>query len=241
MNGITQEVASYSKERGPHDAPQRVEEQKGGPAHPIRPGQERGPGPQHRDKASKEDHLATMLQEEVLPQFQLALIKTNRAAIAAQQTVATFASNPEAQIITQNGPTGGSYNHESKGQAVRRPSINGGNEQHRLAREGNACALDGDKDEDGPIAIGSQQLLEIVERYRDHGVWLPFLPSQQGCFASETIRYGVSLKRDVDAGYFLLAVIREHTMLQYSAARFSVTSDVWTSSHARFFSREMAS
>ena len=179
MNAITQEVASQTEERGPHDASQGVEEEKARPAHLIGPGQESGPGSQHGDKAPKEDDLAAVLHEEVLPQFQLAFIQTNIATVAAQETVAALASDPEAEIIAQDGATGGSHDHERNGKMMRCPCINGGNEQHRLAREGNACALDGNKDENCPIAVGGKQMQEIVRSHRDHGVILPFLSSRK--------------------------------------------------------------
>src|SRR5712692_8087708 len=101
MNVIAEEVASQAIERRPHDSSQGVEEQKARPAHAIRPCQERGPGPQHGDKAPKEDHLAAVLHEEVLSQFQLAFIQANKATVATQQTIAAHASNHEAEIITQ--------------------------------------------------------------------------------------------------------------------------------------------
>ena len=84
VNVITEVVASQAKECSPHDSTQSVEEQKARPAHPIRPGQERGPGPQHGDKAPKEDDLAAMLHEEVLSKFQLAFIQTNIVTVTAQ-------------------------------------------------------------------------------------------------------------------------------------------------------------
>src|SRR5260370_24416808 len=115
MNVITEVVASQAEECGPHDSPQSVEEQKARPAHPIRPGQERGPGPQHGDKAPKEDDLAAVLHEEVLSQFQLAFIHANKAPVATQQSVAAPPSNHQAEIITQDGATGSSHDHQENG------------------------------------------------------------------------------------------------------------------------------
>src|SRR2546421_9562128 len=115
VNAITEVVASQTKQRSPHNSTQSVEEQKAGPAHPIRPGQERGPCPQYSDKAPKEDDLAAVLHEEVLPQLQLAFIQTNIVTVAAQETVAAHASNYEAEVITQDSATGSSHDHQQNG------------------------------------------------------------------------------------------------------------------------------
>src|SRR2546428_2483353 len=106
MHVVTQEVAPQPVEGRPDDAPCGIEEQKAGPAHTVGPGQEGCPGAEHGDKASEEDDFAAMPHEEVLPQFQPALLQTNVATIAPQQTVPTLAPDPEAQIITQDRPTG---------------------------------------------------------------------------------------------------------------------------------------
>src|SRR5216683_935051 len=66
MHVVTQEVAPQPKERGPHDAPCGIEEQKAWPAHAVGPGQECGPGPQHGDKAPEEDEFAAMQNEELV-------------------------------------------------------------------------------------------------------------------------------------------------------------------------------
>src|SRR5260370_3617150 len=79
--------------------PQCLEEQEGCPRHAVGSGQERGPGTQDGDKAPKEDHFAAMLAEEILPQFHFALIEAQLTTVAAQQTVATFAPNPVAEMI----------------------------------------------------------------------------------------------------------------------------------------------
>ncbi len=96
MHIIAEEVASQPVDCDPGDSPERVEEQKGSPRHAVSSGQERGPGTQDGDKAAKEDYFAAVLAEEILSQFHFALIETDVAAIAAQQTIATFAPNPVA-------------------------------------------------------------------------------------------------------------------------------------------------
>ena len=67
-----------------------------------------------------EDDFAAMLAEEVLPQFHFALIEAKVMTVATQQTVATFAPNPVAQIIAQNCATGGRRDHQPNGEAVGR-------------------------------------------------------------------------------------------------------------------------
>src|SRR5205085_11111596 len=108
-------LTPQARRRTPHHSTQGGEEQKAGPAHPIRPSQERGPGAQHRNKAPKEDDLAAVLHEEVLSQFQLAFIQTNIATVATQETVAAHASDYEAEVITQDSATGSSHNHQQNG------------------------------------------------------------------------------------------------------------------------------
>ncbi len=125
---------------------------------PPSPCQEGCPGTQHSDEAPKEDDLAAMLAEQVQPQFQFALIEADVASVTAQQAEPTFAAHPEPEIIAQDRPAGGCHDHQGNGQPVRRPSIDSSNQQHGLAREGNAHALDGDEEQDRPVAIGAQEM-----------------------------------------------------------------------------------
>src|SRR5260370_36282337 len=98
--------------------PQCLEEQEGCPWHAVGSGQERGPGTQDSDKAPKEDPFAAMLAEEILPQFHFALIEAKVMTVAAQQTVATFAPNPVAEIIAKNCTTGSRHDHQRRREAA---------------------------------------------------------------------------------------------------------------------------
>lgn len=102
-----------------------------------------------------------MLAKEVLPQFQFGLIQTDRATVAAQQPGATFAANPIAQIIAQNGATGSRYDHLRKRESVARPSIDDWDEQHCLARKGNAHTLDSHKEQHRPVGVGHQPMRQL--------------------------------------------------------------------------------
>src|SRR5260370_32597559 len=121
--------------------PQCLEEQEGCPWHAVGSGQERGPGTQDSDKAPKEDPFAAMLAEEVLPQFHFALIEAKVMTVAAQQTVATFAPNPVAEIIAQNCTTGSRHDHQRRREAVGHTRIDGCDEPHRSAttRQSHTC------------------------------------------------------------------------------------------------------
>ncbi len=81
--------------------------------------------------------------------------------VAPQQTVATLASDPEAEIITQDGPTGRRRDHQHNGEPVRRPGVDGGHQEHGLTRKRDAGALNGHKDQDRPIPIGVEQVQQV--------------------------------------------------------------------------------
>ena len=102
-----------------------------------------------------------MLTEEVLPQFHPVLINVKIMAIAAQQPVAAFASYPVADIIAQNCPEGSRRNDQRNGETMGRPSIDGCDEQHGLARKGNARTLYGHKDQHRPVAVGRQKMRQL--------------------------------------------------------------------------------
>src|SRR3989442_9597657 len=68
---------------------------------------------------------------------QPALSQADVASVAAQQTESALAAHPEAEIITQDRPTGGCHDHQHNGQVVRRSGIDGSNQQHGLAWEWN--------------------------------------------------------------------------------------------------------
>src|SRR5258708_15479453 len=161
MNVITQEVAPQAIKRGPRNSPQGIEEQKGCPTHPVGSSQERCPDAQYRDKASEEDDLAAVLHEEVLPQFQFALAKVKSRPIPTQEAISPFAPDPEAQVIPQDRAAGSSDDHQRKRELVSRSSIDGGKEQHGLAREWNTSALDTNKGQHCPIAIRGQQECQL--------------------------------------------------------------------------------
>src|SRR5437868_4868669 len=169
---IAEEVSSQPIERSPDDAPKRVVEQEGSPWHAVGPGQERGPGTQEGDKAPKEDHFAAMLAEEVLPQFHFALVEAKVMTVAAQKAVAAFTSNPVAQIIAYNRPQGRRSDHQRNGEAVSRPGIDGGHEQHGLARKGYSHTLDGHKEQHRPIAIDRQKMHQLGCGKMEHAVLL---------------------------------------------------------------------
>ena len=166
MDVVSQQVAAQSHQASPHDAPKRIEEQKTGPAHLIGPCQEGCPRSQDGDKASEEDHFAAMLEEEILAQLELALIQANIAAIAAQEMVPAFVSDPEPEVIPQDRPAGCRDNHPGNGQLMRGSGSNGRDEQHRFTRKRNARALDRDRAQNGPIAIGGKPWRHVTQKHR---------------------------------------------------------------------------
>ncbi len=168
MHVVTQEVAPQPVERGPDDASCCIEEQKALPPHAVGPGQECRPGAQHGDKAPEEDDFAAMPHEKILPQLQPAFLEANIAPIAPQQTVATLAPDPEAEIIPQDRPTGRRRDHHWNGELVRRPGIDGSHQEHGLTRKRDAGALNGHKDQDRPIPIGGEQMHQVRCRDMKH-------------------------------------------------------------------------
>ncbi len=71
---VAEQIAAHPVERCPDDAPKGIEEQKARPAQAIGPGQKRSLCAQHGDEAPQEDDFTPMLHEQILPQFQLALL-----------------------------------------------------------------------------------------------------------------------------------------------------------------------
>lgn len=102
-----------------------------------------------------------MPAEQVQPEFELALIQANVATIAAQKTEAALASDPEPQVIAQDCAAGSCYNDQRNGQLMRGSRGNSRDEQHGFARKGNARALDGDEEQDRPIAVGGQETEQV--------------------------------------------------------------------------------
>ncbi len=102
-----------------------------------------------------------MLAEEVLPQFHFALIEAKVTTVAAQQTVATFAPNPVAEIIAQNCTTGSRHDHQRRREAVGYPGIGGCDEQYGLASKGNAHTFDGHKEQHHPVTVGCQTMRQL--------------------------------------------------------------------------------
>jgi hypothetical protein len=98
--------------------------------------------------------------EEIQTQFQLPLVEADQVTVAAQQPVATLAPNPEAQVISQDGPAGCRGNDQYGRELVRSARVNGCHQQHRLAGKRDARTLDGNTGKDGPIAVGGKQAHE---------------------------------------------------------------------------------
>ncbi len=84
------------------------------------------------------------------------------AAIAQQQLIAERTADPKTDIVAQNcAGRCGRYDQRNV-EIVRRAGIDGGRQQHRLARKGNPDALDTDEQHDDPIAVDRNQLIELM-------------------------------------------------------------------------------
>src|SRR5262245_7754851 len=98
-------------------------------------------------------------------------MKTNIAAIAAQHTIPAFSPDPETDIITDDGATGSSDNHEPNRKLVRLPGVDCSNQEHRFARERNANTFYSYKEKNRPVAIGRQEMLKIAGCHMQHQMY----------------------------------------------------------------------
>ena len=168
MHVISKEVASQSVDGGPCDSSERIEEQKAVPGHTVCSGQEGGPGAEHGYEASKEDYFAAMFHKEVLSKLQLALVESNIAAKATEQAVASFTSDPEAQIIAQDRAAGRCRDYQGNKKAMRCTSVDGGDDEHSFTWEGDTSALNGHEEQDCPVAVGSEKMGQVERREMEH-------------------------------------------------------------------------
>jgi hypothetical protein len=100
--------------------------------------------------------------KEVLAQLEPTLVESNVPAVAPDEVVAAGSPNPEAEIVAENGADRRCDNHKTEVEPMRRAGIERRRDQHDFTGERDAHALDPDKGEHGPVAVGRQEMREVL-------------------------------------------------------------------------------
>src|SRR5579875_484023 len=103
-----------------------------------------------------------MPAEQVHPELELSLVQPDPASKAPEQAESAFASNPETQVVAEDRTGSGCGDHEPDLEMMRGARVDRGGQEHGLAGEGDARALDRYEEQHGPIAVGSQQMVQVV-------------------------------------------------------------------------------
>src|SRR6185437_1235006 len=157
-----EDKAGNAKDGRPGHATGEIEGKEPPPIHLVDAGEQRGEGTQHGDETSEKDDLAAVLEKQIHAELHLGLVEVDISAVAQHQLVAELAAEPEADVVAEDGTGRRRGDDQGDVEVVRRSGIDGGGEQHRLARKWDADALDADKEHDRPITIGGYQLVEFM-------------------------------------------------------------------------------
>src|SRR6266702_2572499 len=115
-----------------------------------------------RSTATKRPKKTTLLpcfMNKYCPSFSLRSSKRIERSKRREPPVAALAFHPEAQVIAQDRESFRcEHDHQRDGELLRRPGSGGGHEQHGLAGERNAGALNGHEEQDRPVAAGDEQM-----------------------------------------------------------------------------------
>src|SRR5436309_200841 len=83
-------------------------------------------------------------------------------AEAVDNVTAEFASNPEAYIVTEDSTAGCRCDHPFDVHLMRGACVDSGAHQDGLTRNRYAGALHHDDNQHGPIAIGGEELMNVL-------------------------------------------------------------------------------
>ena len=136
--------------------------------HVIDAGEEGSKDPQHGNETPEEHHLRPVPVEEILAKAQPVLLEPNVASVPFHQPVATRAADPVSDVVPQDRARRRGDDDPEDREPPRRAGIDGGGDQHGLARHRDADALDADEDEDGEVTIGRQQGVEVAREEAQH-------------------------------------------------------------------------
>ena len=97
-------------------------------------------------------------------------------AVPLQQTRSKLAADPITDVVPDNRAGGGGHNDTFDRQAAGLSGVDGGADQHRLARQWYARALQRHDKKDHPIAVGRNKMddLSLIEHIF-HGAASRFL------------------------------------------------------------------
>src|SRR3984957_20815077 len=98
-----EQVAACAEDGRPDDSARGIEEKELLPVVAIDASEKRRKSAQHRDEAAEKDDLAAVLEEEILPDFEPLLIKSNIMPKAKNKRKAELATDPIAAIVADDG------------------------------------------------------------------------------------------------------------------------------------------
>ena len=105
-----------------------------------------------------------MTPEQVLAEFDPARIEPDPGAVPDQEREAEPAADREADIVADYRAGRRRRDHRYDVELVRRPGEDRGRDQHGLARERDADALEADDDHHRDVAVLRDELLRVDER-----------------------------------------------------------------------------
>src|SRR3954468_6293284 len=199
-------VAEEPEDRGPHDAARGVPCEEALPLHLPDAGEERGIGAQDGDEAAEEDDLAAVPLEHVARDLQVALVDAQLGPVADEQPVAALAADRVADVVADHGARDRRRDHVLDQEVPGRARVDGGGHEHRLARGGDAEALDGDDREHGEVAEVREEVVDYGCEDRRHGRLAWHALGRRSCRGARTARAARVLEQlpGVDLGRHVL-------------------------------------
>lgn len=179
MDRVAEKKGSNSKDERPDDAASGVEKQERHPSVLIDPGEQSSKDPQKGDEPSEKDDFRAVAREEILPKLKPFFWKVNEFSVAQKKFRAPGPAHPKADIIANDRPRRCAEDDAGNIEIAGRPGINGGENESRLSREGNARAFQHDDGEDDPVAVQRDKRLKLTEKHEDsgsHGGVVPTTP-----------------------------------------------------------------
>src|SRR4051812_20084261 len=168
LERLLAEVAEQPEDGRPHDPARGVPREEALPLHLRDARQERGVRAQDGDEAAEEDDFPAVPLEHIPRDLQVPLVDAELRAVANQEPVAARAADRVADVVADDRARGRRHDDALDRQVAGGAGVDRGDHEHRLARRGDAEALDRDDREDGEIAVVREQIVEDRCEYRRH-------------------------------------------------------------------------
>src|SRR5262249_59575030 len=118
-------VAADAEHGVPDKATTGIGDQKRAPGHAVYSGEERRQHAQVRDEAAKKYDLGSVLQEQVLPEFDAGFKHANALTVSQQDGVTVSQPEPVTGVVANDRAESGCRNHYPNVEVGLRRGING--------------------------------------------------------------------------------------------------------------------